>query len=57
MKVDQLRMNEAIKYRLEQVGKDDPHAYSRENNLVYVVALGIAVNRGYWRMAILMMWK
>nr|WP_240321933.1 Rha family transcriptional regulator [Pasteurella multocida] len=23
MKVDQLRMNEAIKYRLEQVGKDD----------------------------------
>ncbi|HHT7855522.1 Rha family transcriptional regulator [Pasteurella multocida] len=40
MKADQLRMNEAIKYRLEQVGKDDPHAYSRENNLVYVVALG-----------------
>ncbi len=40
MKADQLRMNEAIKYRLEQVGKEDPHAYSRENNLVYVVALG-----------------
>lgn len=40
MKADQIRMNEAIKYRLEQVGKEDPHAYSRENNLVYVVALG-----------------
>ncbi len=46
MKADQIRMNEAIKYRLEQVGKEDPHAYSRENNLVYVVALGN--NRKSW---------
>lgn len=46
MKADQIRMNDAIKYRLEQVGKEDPHAYSRENNLVYVVALGN--NRKSW---------
>lgn len=39
-KADQIRMNEAIQYRLEQTGKDDPHAFSRENTLVYVVALG-----------------
>lgn len=37
---DQRRMNDAIKYRLEQTGKDDPHIFSRENNLVYLVALG-----------------
>ncbi|STO60898.1 Uncharacterized phage-encoded protein [Canicola haemoglobinophilus] len=40
VKADQIRMNDAIQYRLEQTGKDDPHAFSRENNLVYVVALG-----------------
>ncbi|MGX3021509.1 Rha family transcriptional regulator [Ursidibacter sp. B-7004-1] len=40
LKADQHRMNEAIKNRLEQTGKDDPHAYTRENNLVYMVALG-----------------
>ncbi|OOF79100.1 hypothetical protein BKG96_03290 [Rodentibacter caecimuris] len=37
---DQHRMNEAIKLHLESTGKQDDHAYSRENNLVYVVALG-----------------
>lgn len=40
VKADQVRMNDAIQYRLEQTGKDDPHIFSRENNLVYVVALG-----------------
>lgn len=40
IKADQIRMNEAIQYRLEQTGKDDPHAFSRENTLVYVVGLG-----------------
>lgn len=40
LKADQHRMNEAIKNRLEQTGKDDPNAYTRENNLVYIVALG-----------------
>lgn len=37
---DQRRMNDAIKYQLEQIGKDDPHIFSRENNLVYLVAIG-----------------
>ncbi|OOF68116.1 hypothetical protein BKG95_05240 [Rodentibacter pneumotropicus] len=37
---DQHRMNEAIKFHLESTGKQDEHIYSRENNLVYVVALG-----------------
>lgn len=40
VKANQVRMNDAIQYRLEQTGKDDPHIFSRENNLVYVVALG-----------------
>ncbi|WP_410679166.1 Rha family transcriptional regulator [Avibacterium paragallinarum] len=42
LKNDQRRLNNAIKFSLEQRGKDDPHAYSRENNLVYCVALGMS---------------
>lgn len=42
LKNDQRRLNDAIKFSLEQQGKDDPHAYSRENNLVYCVALGMS---------------
>lgn len=42
LKHDQRRLNDAIKFSLEQRGKDDPHAYSRENNLVYCVALGMS---------------
>lgn len=42
LKHDQRRLNDAIKLSLEQRGKDDPHAYSRENNLVYCVALGMS---------------
>ncbi|MBN6075332.1 Rha family transcriptional regulator [Aggregatibacter actinomycetemcomitans] len=37
---DQHRMNEAIKFIQDTTGRKDEHAYSRENNLVYVVALG-----------------
>lgn len=39
---DQHRMNEAIKLHLESTGKKDEHIYSRENNLVYIVALGLS---------------
>ncbi|MEE6028423.1 Rha family transcriptional regulator [Avibacterium paragallinarum] len=42
LKHDQRRLNDAIKFSLEQQDKDDPHAYSRENNLVYCVALGMS---------------
>lgn len=42
LKHDQRRLNNAIKFSLEQRGKDDPHAYSRENNPVYCVALGMS---------------
>lgn len=45
-KTDQHRMNEAIKCHLEQTGKEDQHAYTRENNLIYVVSLG--KNRKKW---------
>ncbi|TCK01676.1 Rha family phage regulatory protein [Volucribacter psittacicida] len=41
LKQDQQRLNDAIKASLERQGKDDPHAYSRENNLIYCVALGV----------------
>ncbi|MDG6894135.1 Rha family transcriptional regulator [Volucribacter amazonae] len=41
LKQDQQRLNDAIKASLERQGKDDPHAYSRENNLVYRVTLGV----------------
>lgn len=37
---DQHRMNDAIKYRETLTGKQDIHAYARENNLIYLVALG-----------------
>lgn len=37
---DQHRMNDAIKYRETLTGRQDAHAYARENNLIYVVALG-----------------
>lgn len=40
LKSDQHRMNEAIHHQLTETGKDDPHAFSRENNLIYMVALG-----------------
>lgn len=40
LKHDQHRLNEAIKLNLEKSGKNDIHAYARENNLVYVVAIG-----------------
>lgn len=40
VKNDQRRLNDAIKLTLERQNKDDPHAYSRENNLVYLIALG-----------------
>ncbi|MDO4430321.1 MAG: Rha family transcriptional regulator [Lonepinella koalarum] len=40
LKHDQHRLNEAIKLNLEKTGKKDIHAYARENNLVYVVAIG-----------------
>lgn len=42
LKNDQRRLNDAIKFSIEKQGKDDPHAYSRENNLVYCVALGMS---------------
>ncbi|OZN24904.1 hypothetical protein CFY87_06125 [Actinobacillus seminis] len=40
LKHDQHRMNDAIQYRETITGKQDKHIYARENNLIYVVALG-----------------
>ncbi|MFY1028242.1 Rha family transcriptional regulator [Actinobacillus seminis] len=37
---NQHRMNDAIQYRETITGKQDKHIYARENNLIYVVALG-----------------
>lgn len=40
LKSDQHRLNDAIKLNLEKTGKKDINAYARENNLVYIVAIG-----------------
>ncbi|MEG9489612.1 Rha family transcriptional regulator [Mannheimia indoligenes] len=40
LKNDQHRLNDAIKLNLEKTGKKDINAYARENNLVYIVAIG-----------------
>lgn len=40
LKSDQHRLNDAIKLNLEKTGKHDINAYARENNLVYIVAIG-----------------
>lgn len=40
LKHDQHRMNDAIQYRETITGKQNKHAYARENNLIYIVALG-----------------
>lgn len=37
---DQHRLNDAVQYRENLSGKKDKYAYARENNLVYLVALG-----------------
>ncbi|HGO5850441.1 Rha family transcriptional regulator [Mannheimia haemolytica] len=49
LKSDQLRLNEAIKLNLEKTGKQDIHAYARENNLVYITALGATAKK--WLLA------
>ncbi|MCK3655004.1 hypothetical protein A4G19_04265 [Pasteurellaceae bacterium Macca] len=40
IKHDQHRLNDAVKLHLARTGKYDPHAYARENNLIYLIALG-----------------
>ncbi|MDW0618495.1 Rha family transcriptional regulator [Mannheimia haemolytica] len=49
LKSDQHRLNEAIKLNLEKTGKHDVHAYARENNLVYITALGATAKK--WLLA------
>ncbi|UQX70305.1 Rha family transcriptional regulator [Mannheimia haemolytica] len=49
LKSDQHRLNEAIKLNLEKTGKQDIHAYARENNLVYITALGATAKK--WLLA------
>lgn len=49
LKSDQHRLNDAIKLKLEKTGKQDIHAYARENNLVYIVALGTTAKK--WLLA------
>ncbi|WP_458118945.1 Rha family transcriptional regulator [Mannheimia haemolytica] len=49
LKSDQHRLNEAIKLNLEKTGKHDIHAYARENNLVYITALGATAKK--WLLA------
>ncbi|MDW0618587.1 Rha family transcriptional regulator, partial [Mannheimia haemolytica] len=45
LKSDQHRLNEAIKLNLEKTGKKDINAYARENNLVYITALGATAKK------------
>ncbi|MDW1149993.1 Rha family transcriptional regulator [Mannheimia haemolytica] len=49
LKSDQHRLNEAIKLNLEKTGKKDINAYARENNLVYITALGATAKK--WLLA------
>lgn len=46
VKGSQPMLNEAIHYQEVKTGKKDVHAYCRENNLVYLVAIGS--NRKKW---------